>query len=178
MLFSKATLLAWRSYLGTDLTISRWVWPVILIPLLSFAPESPWWLVRQGRLEEAKTVLKGLTSKPHQEEGLDIDKKVALMVVTTEYERAVNAETSYLACFKGVDLSRTLIPIGIYCIQTLSGNPLRGYSTYFLEQAGLPSTQAFNMTIVSYSLALLGGFVAVSSPLSCCRLSIPSNLSS
>ncbi|KIY00393.1 uncharacterized protein Z520_04078 [Fonsecaea multimorphosa CBS 102226] len=138
----------------------QWVWPVILIPLLTFAPESPWWLVRQGRLEDAKTVLRGLSSKQHQQEGLDIDKKVALMVVTTEYERAVNAETSYLACFKGVDLKRTLIPIGIYCIQTLSGNPLRGYSTYFLEQAGLPSTQAFNMTIVSYSLALLGGFVA------------------
>ncbi|EXJ80698.1 hypothetical protein A1O3_06982 [Capronia epimyces CBS 606.96] len=136
----------------------QWFWPVLLIPILSFAPESPWWLVRQGRLEEAKVVLRGL--RTDERGGLDIDKNVALMVVTIEYERRVNTETSYLACFKGIDLQRTLVPIGIYCIQTLSGNPLRSYSTYFLEQAGLPTTQAFNMTIVNYSLALVGGFAA------------------
>ncbi|KAH6962024.1 general substrate transporter [Ilyonectria sp. MPI-CAGE-AT-0026] len=134
----------------------QWVWPVLLIPLLHFAPESPWWLVRQGRLEDAKAVLTRLTSGGHV--GFNIDKQVALMMVTMEHERTINAQTSYLACFRGVDLRRTLIVIGIYCMQTLSGNPLRGYSTYFLQQAGLPTTQAFNMTIVGYSLALAGGF--------------------
>ncbi|KAH7144112.1 hypothetical protein B0J13DRAFT_622691 [Dactylonectria estremocensis] len=79
-------------------------------------------------------------------------------MATREHNCAVNYQTSYLACFRGVDLRRTLISICIYCIQTLSGNPLRGYSTYFLQQSGLPGTQAFNMTIVGYSLALVGGF--------------------
>ncbi|KAF5984319.1 major facilitator superfamily transporter [Fusarium coicis] len=136
----------------------QWVWPLILVPSLYFAPESPWWLVRRGRLEEAKKVLKRLTSA---EQGhFDIDKTLSFMVVTTDYERAISAETSYLACFKGTDLKRTLIAIGVYCIQTLSGNPLRSYSTYFMEQAGFPTTQASNMTIVNYSLALVGGLVS------------------
>ncbi|KAI1052825.1 hypothetical protein LB506_010097 [Fusarium annulatum] len=136
----------------------QWVWPVILVPSLYFAPESPWWLVRRGRLEEAKKVLKRLTSAEHAH--FDIDKTVSFMVLTTNYERAMSAETSYLACFKGTDLKRTLIAIGVYCIQTLSGNPLRSYSTYFMEQAGFPTTQASNMTIVNYSLALVGGLVS------------------
>jgi len=84
------------------------------------------------------------------------------MIATTEHERAVNAETSYRACFQGTNLRRTMIVIGIYCVQTLNGNPLRGYSTYFLEQAGLPTTQAFNMTIAGFAVAIVGGFFSVS----------------
>lgn len=31
-----------------------------------------------------------------------------------------------------------------------------GYSTFFLEQAGLPTTQAFNMSIAQYALGICG----------------------
>jgi SP family general alpha glucoside:H+ symporter-like MFS transporter len=110
-------------------------------------------------LEEAREVVKRLTSPENI--NFDIEKNVALMVVTTEFERTVNAETSYRACFQGTNLRRTMIVIGIYCIQTLNGNPLRGYSTYFLEQAGLPTVQAFNMTIAGFAVAIVGGFFSV-----------------
>jgi SP family general alpha glucoside:H+ symporter-like MFS transporter len=115
-------------------------------------------------------VVKRLTSRKNV--NFDIDKNIALMVVTTEHERTINAETTYLACFQGTNLQRTIIVIGIYCIQTLNGNPLRGYSTYFLEQAGLPTTQAFNMTIAGFAVAILGGFfsVNIASPSSHCPL--------
>ncbi|KAL7788953.1 general substrate transporter [Trichoderma ceciliae] len=134
----------------------QWVWPVILIPIIFFAPESPWWLVRKGRLQEARAVMQRLTSRRNI--NFDIDKNIALMVITTEHERTINAETTYRACFQGTNLKRTIIVIGIYCIQTLNGNPLRGYSTYFLQQAGLPTTQAFNMTIAGFGVAIVGGF--------------------
>ncbi|KAF2016909.1 sugar transporter [Aaosphaeria arxii CBS 175.79] len=134
----------------------QWVWPVIMIPIIYFAPESPWWLVRKDRVEEARAVVQKLTSPANV--NFDVDKNVALMVVTTEYERMVSSTTSYKGCFEGVNLRRTLTMIGIYCIQTLNGNPLRGFSTYFLQQAGLPTSQAFNMTIVGFGVAILGGF--------------------
>jgi SP family general alpha glucoside:H+ symporter-like MFS transporter len=130
-----------------------------LIPLVYFAPESPWWLVRRGRLQEAKEVVKRLTSPKNL--NFDIEKNITLMIVTTEHERSVNAETSYWACFDSTNLRRTVIVIGIYCIQTLNGNPLRSYSTYFLEQAGLPTVQAFNMTIAGFAVAIVGGFFSV-----------------
>lgn len=137
----------------------RWVWPVILIPLIYLAPESPWWLVRKGRVQEARDVVQRLTSRRNI--NFDVHKAVALMVATTEHEREVEAQTSYWALFRGLNLNRTLICIGIYCIQVLNGNSLRGYSTYFLEQAGLPTTQAFNMTIAGFAVAIVGGFFSV-----------------
>jgi MFS transporter, SP family, general alpha glucoside:H+ symporter len=29
----------------------QWLWPVVILSGILFAPESPWWLVRKGRLE-------------------------------------------------------------------------------------------------------------------------------
>ncbi len=110
-------------------------------------------------MEEAKKVLQRLTSP--QNTNFDIDKNVTMMVATTEHERTVNEETSYQACFQSTNLKRTLIVIGIYCVQTLNGNPLRGYSTYFFQQAGLPTTQAFNLGVIGYCVALIGGIVSV-----------------
>jgi SP family general alpha glucoside:H+ symporter-like MFS transporter len=92
----------------------------------------------------------------------DVDKAVALIALTTEHEREVNAGTQYAACFKGTDLSRTIIVIGCYCMQVLSGSTLRAYATYFFEQAGLPVDQAFNMSIITYGISLLGVIVFVS----------------
>lgn len=140
----------------------RWVWPVILIPLIYFAPESPWWLVRKNRLDDARAALVRLTSDSKDDVPFDFDKNIALMVATTEHERAVNASTTYMACFQGANLRRTVIAVGVYCIQVLNGNPLRGYSTYFLQQAGMATTQSFNMTIVGFAVAIIGGFFSVS----------------
>jgi MFS transporter, SP family, general alpha glucoside:H+ symporter len=140
--------------------LSRWVWPVLLIPTIFFAPESPWWLVRSGRREEAKATQQRLLSPDN--DTIDISKQVAFMVFTTKHERKVNSQVTYWACFKGTDLKRTMVVIGIYSVQAFSGNSLRSSSTYFLEQAGLRTTELFNITLVSYALAVVGGLVSVS----------------
>ena len=140
------------------LTTSRWFWPIVVVIAVWFAPESPWWLVRQHRLEEAKNSLRRLVSKQDSD---DIDQKVTLMAVTTEHERELNASTSLIACFKGTDLRRTVIVIGVYCMQVASGTTLRAYATYFFQQAGLPTDQSFNMSIVTYVLSFLGTVVSV-----------------
>lgn len=130
------------------------------------APESPWWLVRKGRLEAAKASVRRLTS--NQVAPREVDKKVALMVLTTELEREMKVGTSYAACFRGTNLRRTIIVMGCYVMQVLSGSTFRAYSTYFFQQAGLPTDQAFDLSIVAYALELVGVMVAVSGCLRHC----------
>lgn len=115
--------------------------------------------MRQNRLDDARASLRRLTSPENVD--FDVDKGVALIALTTEHEREVNAETKYASCFRGSDLRRTIIVIGCYCMQVLSGSTLRAYATYFFEQAGLPTDQAFNMSIVTYGLSLVGVMLSV-----------------
>jgi SP family general alpha glucoside:H+ symporter-like MFS transporter len=85
-----------------------------------FAPESPWWLVRRGKTEEAKRSLLRLTSSD-KETDFDADETVAMMVHTTALEEQTTAGASYLDCFKGHDLRRTEIVCMCWAIQNLSG---------------------------------------------------------
>jgi hypothetical protein len=117
------------------------VWPVVLLAGLPFAPESPYWLVRRGRREEARKALLKLTSAKNRP---DIDKLLVGIEQTDLLEREYETETTYYDCFKGVSLVRTEISIMVYLIQVIGGNPLIGYANYFFEQAGLSSSEAFH----------------------------------
>ena len=65
------------------------MWPPLLGGLILFAPESPWWLVRRGKYEEAKKSLHRLTN--HKEAtGFDADQSIAMMKHTIEMEAQVS----------------------------------------------------------------------------------------
>lgn len=66
------------------------MWPLPLFIAIWFAPESPWWLVRQGRPEDAKKSLLRLTSVD-RETDFDADETIAMMVHTTALEEKVGA---------------------------------------------------------------------------------------
>lgn len=66
----------------------------------------------------------------------------------------------YKDCFSGINLRRTIITCSVWGIQMLSGTGLRVYSTYFYQQAGLPTTQAFNMSMIQYALGVVGVVIA------------------
>lgn len=89
------------------------------------------------------------------------------MVATTEHERRINSSTSYIACFKGTDFRRTMLVVFLFCMQIIGGTTLRAYATYFFEQAGLPTEQAFNMSIITYVLSFVGTVLSVRSFWSC-----------
>jgi SP family general alpha glucoside:H+ symporter-like MFS transporter len=119
-----------------------------------FAPESPWWLVRKGRHEDAKKALLRLTSRNHPT--FNADETIAMMIYTVELEKESNVGTSYLDCFKGTDLRRTEVACVTWAIQNLSGSAFMGFSTYFFEQAGLSTTYAFDMAMAQYGLGAIG----------------------
>ena len=65
------------------------MWPLPLAIGIFFAPESPWWLVRRQRLDDAKKALLRLTSF-NRETDFDADETVAMMVHTTSLEQKVS----------------------------------------------------------------------------------------
>jgi len=86
----------------------QWVWPVPLFIACLFAPESPWYLVRVGKIDEArravaKTCTPGLVTQD------EIDATVSLMQHTTMLELQESKQQSLTNCFKGTNLRRTEI---------------------------------------------------------------------
>ncbi|KAK4153638.1 alpha-glucosides permease MPH3 [Chaetomidium leptoderma] len=133
----------------------QWMWPLPLAIGVFFAPESPWWLVRTGKLEKAKAALLRLTSR-NRETDFDPDETVDMMVHTTALEEKTTTGASYWDCFKGTDLRRTEIVCMVWAIQNLSGNSFSGYSTYFLTQAGLDSNSAYGFALGQYGINMFG----------------------
>ena len=56
----------------------QWMWPFPILIGCWFAPESPWWLVRHGRIAEARQTLVRLTSPANT--NFDPDATIAVTV--------------------------------------------------------------------------------------------------
>ncbi|CZR67483.1 probable transporter (major facilitator superfamily) [Phialocephala subalpina] len=132
----------------------QWLWPLPILIGVIFAPESPWWLVRHNRTEDAKRALLRLTTR--NDPTFNADATIAMMTHTNEIEKQLSAGTSYWDCFKGIDLRRTEIACMVWMVQTLCGSTFMGYSTYFYQQAGLPTTAAFDLSMGQYALGMIG----------------------
>ncbi|WAO92417.1 MFS domain-containing protein [Fusarium falciforme] len=133
----------------------QWMWPVPLIIGIWLAPESPWWLVRRGRIEEAKHSLQRLTVR-NENADFKPDETISMMIHTNEMEKEAQAGTTYLDLFKGVSLRRTEIVCVTWMIQTLCGSTFMGYSTYFYQQAGMAIENSFSMSLGQYAIGAVG----------------------
>jgi SP family general alpha glucoside:H+ symporter-like MFS transporter len=107
----------------------QWLFPTPLAILIFFAPESPWWLTRKGRLEEAARSVERLGRKS----AVKPAESVAMMRRVIDMEVS-DKRPSLLELFKGIDLRRTLIVCGVYAAQNLTGNLIANQAVYFFER--------------------------------------------
>jgi MFS transporter, SP family, general alpha glucoside:H+ symporter len=126
----------------------QWMFPTPLAVLLFFAPESPWWLVRKGKLERAVKSVKRLGRTSILK---NPDETVAMMRRTIELEKS-QKEPNYIELFRGTDLYRTLIVCGVYAAQNLTGNLIANQATYFFQQAGMDNHTAFALGLITSAL--------------------------
>lgn len=125
----------------------QWFWVLVILPGMFFAPESPWWLARQGRLDEAEQSLRRLSSKH-----INVHAVLAQLIETDKLETQMEAGSTYMDVFRKINWRRTEVAIGVYATQVLCGIYLINYGTLFFQQAGLNNEQSYNMGI---------GFMAV-----------------
>ncbi|EXF80235.1 sugar porter family MFS transporter [Colletotrichum fioriniae PJ7] len=132
----------------------QWVWPIPILIGLFFAPESPWWYVRHNDKASAKRALLRLTSR--NQPNFNPDETIAMIEHTNELEKRAKEGVTYADCFKGIDLRRTEIVVGIWLVQTLGGQNLMGYFAYFLTQAGMDPGNSFSLSMGQYALGMVG----------------------
>lgn len=137
----------------------QWVWPGFLFIGCYLAPESPWWLCRQNRLEEAAESLKRLATGTEVEPAR-LQQKVAGMIYTTAMEKAQTASATYWDCFRGDNLRRTEISCAVWAIQWWCGNPLIGQAVQFFQRAGLDPLTSFNLNLSMNAMYIVGTIIA------------------
>lgn len=151
---------------GTHSRQDRWAYkvpflteyglPLIFIVGGFFAPETPWFLMKKGRREAA-------TKSLHRTGyGNDVEDTLALIEETLEFEARSSRNVTYLDCFGGTNLRRTVVCAVAYSGQFLCGiNLAASYCTYFFELAGLSTSRAFDMSIGLFALGVLGNLLSL-----------------
>ncbi len=135
----------------------QWIWIPFLAAAAVFMPESPWHLVRKGRLVDAEKSVLRLMAEHEKGNAKGL---VALMIHTNDLEREIAAGTSYLDCFKGIDLRRTEIAVVSFLCQILSGAQFAYSATYFFQQAGLASEDAYKLALGGTAIAFCSSIAA------------------
>jgi len=132
----------------------QWVWVPMLLGGIYFCPESPWWLVRKGRIEEAEAALARLadTTSPK----VNIKATLANIEATTLHEMEVESGATFMECFRGTNRIRTEVAIMVQIWQVITGISFIGYATYFFELAGMNVADSFDMGVGNTAI----GFVA------------------
>jgi SP family general alpha glucoside:H+ symporter-like MFS transporter len=135
----------------------QWLWPAPLMVAAFFMPESPWWLVRHSRYEAAERNVKRLMARAEEHNARNV---VAMMIHTNNIEKEITAGHSYWDCFRGTDLRRTEIACVVFAGQVLAGSSFAYSATYFFEQAGLNSSNAYKLGLGGTAIAFVGTLIS------------------
>lgn len=119
---------------------------------LWWCPESPYYLVRNGKHDQARDALQKLTVT-----GKDVEPLLRNINLSMEKETGSSSNTTFRACFQGTDRRRTIASIVVFAAQPLVGSFLLiGYATYFFELTGMGTVQAFTVGMFIPILGLIG----------------------
>jgi MFS family permease len=131
---------------------SQWAFAVLAVIVGILIPESPVYLVKRGKLEQAEKSYALLHSRAQAPAA------IAHLKTTIEAEElatAHQASATYLECFKRSDWRRTRIVCYSNILQQCLGVTLLANSTYFLELGGMTPTHALLVTQIAVGIGLV-----------------------
>ncbi|KAF3799336.1 Maltose permease MAL61 [Colletotrichum gloeosporioides] len=128
-------------------------WGVGGLALLAWAaaPESPLWLVRKGKIEAARKVMRKIYGPNQPDERLEYE----IRAIQAEQEFEANNKATYVACFQGTNRKRSLTVAFLYSTANIGGASFLAQNIYFLITAGLEAVHCFDVGIGGFGLAVL-----------------------
>jgi len=138
----------------------QWMWIPPLFLVAWFAPESPWYLIRRGKIEECEKSLRRLARPGHYTEQ-SMRETLALMKHTNDMEKMEAENASYADCFRGENKRRTLIVSMAWIIQIFNGQSITNYAAQMLRAIGMSATNAFSYTMGIQSVNIFATAIAI-----------------
>ncbi|OQU95620.1 hypothetical protein CLAIMM_01802 [Cladophialophora immunda] len=143
---------AWRGSLMTE-----FIPPLILLIFIYWIPETPRWYASHGKNAQARKSMCQVRGPTWPEE--DIDAEVDDIVGMLEIERQLEGSSSWIHCFQGTDLRRTLLAIAALLGQEFSGVAfIAGYGTLFFSLSGV--TDPFTTNVISSMCGIAGSLTS------------------
>jgi sugar porter (SP) family MFS transporter len=129
---------AWRIPIGCFYIV-----PTIVLSLIWFIPESPRWLLIQGRTDDARASLIKLRAGTMSEEKIEEELAATQLALDQEPERGRLVEL-----LQGTNTKRTMIVVGVNFFQQATGQAFASqYGTIFIKSLG--TVDPFTMTLVN-----------------------------
>ncbi|KAJ5817053.1 hypothetical protein N7447_009286 [Penicillium robsamsonii] len=131
--------------------------PVVMLVGLFFLPESPRWLLLHGRTDEA---LKSLTwIRADACDRFEVLKEFEEMRLNVERELGSDTKAVFFQQFSKRHLRRTLISIGIGCVNpAVGGMFVMAFTTYFMKTVGVEDP--FKWSIVGQWVGYFGQLIS------------------
>jgi MFS family permease len=135
----------------------QWVLSIIPFAVAIFLPESPVWLMRRSKWEDAQAACRRLGGA--QSDALF--NRLKAESVQRELDNMAAKEISYLDLFRRrADLRRSAIIVFANLIPEFFGLPLLGHSSYLLEVIGMDAGKATTYFIGGVVASIITNFIA------------------
>ncbi|KAL4982685.1 general substrate transporter [Aspergillus falconensis] len=131
--------------------VSEWPFSVLPFVVSFLMPESPTYLIRKNRLDEARKCQERLSSSP---EMADMVLEQARISIELE-EKAKGSAPGYLDCFKGTNRRRTMVVLFACLLPQLFGISLLAKGSYFMQVVGMNAHTSLVFLQVGVGLGLI-----------------------